>query len=166
MVRTGTQLVAGIPAYCVDPVAHHAEPGAAVVVVERRPARSAQVGMAAGLRERLAAEYDARPAYEPLVDRRRQAVVGPADVADGGEPARQHSVEDAHGLCGDVVRRPLHHRAEVRGRGRDVDMGVDKTRHDRAPARVEHLGVVRRQLSPAHRLDPAVGDEYAPIGYE
>ncbi len=51
---------------------------------------AAVIGVAAGLRQRLAADHEARSLDQPLLDRHDEAVVGAAEVAHGGEAAHQH----------------------------------------------------------------------------
>ena len=55
---------------------------------------AAIIGVAAGLREGLAADDEARSFDKPFLDSHDEAVIGAAQVADGGEAAHQHVAHD------------------------------------------------------------------------
>ena len=93
MVRTLAQLVARRRADRVDAVGDPADAGGPAVVV----VGVAVVAVPAGLAERLAAEVDPRTPDQALRLRPRDAVVGAAEVAHGGEAAVEHR---AHVLRG------------------------------------------------------------------
>src|SRR6185436_3065671 len=60
-----------------------------------------EVAVAAGLAQHAARVEEARAADEAAFEGLRQAVVGPADVADGREAAPEHAFEDEARFLGD-----------------------------------------------------------------
>jgi hypothetical protein len=89
--------------------------------------RGARAAVPAGLAERLAAEEDPGCRQQALALRIVDPVVGAPHVADRGEPALEHRLEDACRPEGHVGRRQLGQPGEVGGYRGDVHVRVDET---------------------------------------
>ena len=75
---------------------------------------AAVIGVAAGLREGLAADDEARSLDKPFLDRHDEAMIGAAQIADGGEAAHQHLAHDLGGAHRHERVRQLGVGAEIR----------------------------------------------------
>ena len=166
VVRAAADLLARGAAHLGHAVADPAAHGHGVGRLERHAPAGALVGVAAGLGERLAAEDEARPGEQPLLDGLGEAPIGAADVAHGGEAALEHPAQDAGGVGGDVVGRPLGLRREVGRGGGDVDVAVDQAGHQRAAADVDRSGIAGAHAAPADLQDALALDEDRLVGDE
>ena len=94
--------------------------------------------MAAGLRQRLAADHEARRLDQPFLDGLHQRIGRAAEIAHRGEAAMQHVLHDVGGVIGD--ERVGQHRIGAQiGHGRDhVDVAIDQARHQRLAREVDH----------------------------
>lgn len=90
------QLLAGGAANLGLTVADAAERAEAMARRRREPVviAAAEIGMAAGLAERLAGDDEARCREVVLLRRLLQAEIGAADIAHRGEAAQQHLAHD------------------------------------------------------------------------
>jgi hypothetical protein len=149
-LRAGLDLLARRLAHPVDSV-HEARDRADageknLPVVRPRAA----VAVPAGLAQRLAANDEARPVDQPLVEGSHEAVISAAEIAHGGEAAHQNRPHDARGAQR-RQRRRLH----------GVGGEIDEARHH-VHVTVDHAGHQRlaREIDPrrARRRDRPVGD--------
>ena len=132
-------LAASLP-YRINTVADEAETRAAQTRIERHLARPANVAVAAGLRQRVSAEQQARTGDQSLLDGGGQTVIGAAGIAHRGEAAHQHVPQDPRGADRDIGRRHARERGEVGGDRSDMHMGVAQAGHQHPALQVVRAG--------------------------
>ncbi len=100
----------------------------------------ADVGMTAGLDERLAANKETRPFNDLFSDSALEAGVGAAEVTHAGEPPQKHLLHDAGGMQRDVRIRQAREVGRIGEWRHDVDVTVDEARHQGLAAQVDAVG--------------------------
>ncbi len=102
-----------------------------------------EIAVAARLRQPAAGVQQARPGGQPFVKGQGVAEVGPARVADGGEPAIQHLAQRTVGEGGQILRTPAQELQDIEVGRPDVHVGVDQPRHQGAAAEIHQLTGLR-----------------------
>ncbi len=126
-------------------------------------AHGAEIGVAAGRRQRGTAIEQARASDQVLVDGRGQAPIGPAGVAHCCEATHQHAVEDLGGLGSAIVGRPAFDQSDVGRAGNDVHMGIAKAWHQGAPSGVDDPRFAGRNGFVGNLLDAALFDQHVAL---
>ena len=146
----------------VAEAAERAEPigeivgGAAVIA-------AAEVGVAAGLRQGLAADDEARSLDQPQRQGVDQRLGRAAEIAHRGEAAREHAAHDVGRAEGDERIRQAAVAAKIGGGRDDMDMAVDEAGHQRAALEIDAPCAGRGDRPIGDFRDPAALDAHEAI---
>src|SRR5437588_6437220 len=109
--------------------------------------------MAAGGSDRLAGDIKPWAGHVPGFNRGFDAPVGPACVAHRGESAVEHGPHSRRRACGDERQRQHLHEPDIDLAMDGVDVAIDQSWHQRAPAAVDDVSVPRLDRLVAEFLD-------------
>ena len=143
MVGPLAHLLAGGAAHFADAVSDAHCIGHAIAAMAAQSANigaAAGVGMAAGRANGLACNKQTRTDDISLIDRFLDAPIGAARIADGGEAAINHALEQANSTRRHQGERHIFEAANRHFREEDMDMAVDEARHHRLAAAIDDCG--------------------------
>src|SRR5207237_2868197 len=143
-------LVGALPelvAYRLDHLRHavgdaaHVGKARAAGTFNRRLIAAPEIRVSAGLTDRHAGNEKPRRIHEPALGRDLGALIATAGVAHGGKAPHQHVARVDHRLGGQQRQRHALEQREIDLGQKDVNMGVDQARHQRAAAQIDAGGV-------------------------